>query len=168
MKHAPSRLALLGIVVVLAGCDILPWLEHSVRLPDGITTVRIMIRSGGGYRTVVENAFGEASWDELPISGGSRRANLYITPENWLAVMDAGGDSAFFRIASGQPPVRLRPPRMSDPNGWSARWRYLGVVSREQGALRFDEPQQQPECFPMLGAGDSPYRATYQREDFCP
>lgn len=160
---------LLGLVAIAAAsCDALPWMEHTVRLPDGATTATFMIRAGGGYRTVVRNDLGQAAFSSLPNGTSKRRASLYLTPEDWLVVIDAGGGDAFFDITRGRPPRVLRPSRQTDTDAWSSRWRYLGRVERTRGNnLAFYPAHQKPECIELLGAGESPYRHPHQAEHFC-
>jgi hypothetical protein len=96
--------AMTTLTLLLGGCNVLPWLEQSVRLPDRSTTVRVMIRSGGEYRTVVENELGSASITDLPIAGGHRRTSLYLAPHHQLVTIEAGGDSNRFDITPGMLP----------------------------------------------------------------
>lgn len=159
------RLSIL-LPLLLGGCNAFPWLEQSVRLPDGSTVVRIMIRSGGEYRTVVENSFGSASDSHLPIAK-HRRTNLYLTPDHRLVTVEAGGDSARFDISSEKAPRLEKPPVTDEAEGGSINWRYVGVVYRGKSGLRYYPPAAAEECIPLLGEGSSNYRHGSQVPHFC-
>lgn len=160
--------ALFSSLILLTSCDAFPWLDQTIRLSDGHNMVRIMIRAGGGYRTIVFNKAGSVSWDSLPIARGKRYVSLYLTPENWLAVIEAGGDDRFIKVSIDRTPILVSPSRTIDKDMWSSKWRYLGAVIRDDDRLRLVSPKSRRECLPMLGAGDSPYRRQYQNEGSCP
>jgi hypothetical protein len=160
------RLSIL-LPLLLGGCNAFPWLEQSVRLPDGSTVVRIMIGSGGEYRTVVNNPYGSASASSLPIAN-HRRTNLYLTPDHRLVTIEAGGDSARFDISRGRAPRPEKPPVTDEPEGGSINWRYVGVVYRGKDGLNYYPPTAAEECIPLLGAGGSNYRHGHQVLNSCP
>jgi len=138
-----GALLLLG----LTGCNSLPWLEQDVILPDGKTIARVMIRAGGEYRVEVENALGSAFHSNLnPIDDGALAANLYLTPENWLVLIDVGGDDAFFDIAPGKPPRAITYMRGVRTRTDSRKWRYIGQVARNGGwNLKYWGPSEKAE-----------------------
>jgi hypothetical protein len=174
--------SVIALTFLLSGCNEFPWLEKSVRLPDGSTIVRIMIRSGGEYRTVVENAWGSASDTHLAIAGAHRRINLYITPDHELVTIESGGGSTRFDISPGRAPKSLTGReskyQVSSPEQrkaiirkWatdSYRWRYIGVIYRgNNGDFAYYSPQVAKECISLLGTGSSYFRPKYQTEHFC-
>lgn len=175
------RLSVLFILAV-GGCNQLPWLEQAVRLPDGKTVVRIMIRNGGEYRTVVENSHGSASDSHRSIAGGHRRTNLYLAPNYQLVTIESGGDSARFDITPGRAPRALtggptkyhvvRPEKLAsyrqEVASASNRWRYIGVVYRGSDGFRFYPPSKTPECIQLQGAGSSLFRPQFQTAHSCP
>lgn len=170
------------IAFLLGGCNAFPWLEKKVQLPDGSTVVRIMIRSGGEYRTMVENEWGSASDTHSPIGGGHRRTNLYLTPHHQLVTIEAGGDSARFDISPGKAPKALtsgeakyqvftqeqREAMIKSYAAESYQWRYVGMVYQSNNGLAYFSPKVARECIPLLGAGASNFRPKYQSEQFCP
>lgn len=158
------------LLLATGGCNSIPWLEQAVRLPDGKTVARVMIRAGGEYRTVVENEFGSASHSQLnPVDHGHREANLYLTPENWLVVIDISGVDAIFDVASGRRPSEITYVRNLRSRTDSRKWRYLGQVSRGGGnSLQYATPSKKAECIALYGEGASPFRREYQAKSHCP
>lgn len=162
--------ALGAILFVLVGRFwVMPGQEVAVYLParSAVAYVQVWANSmmEGRYEVLVATQHGRLRrilWEDW---GPAQRASLYLTPEGWLAILGGGGDATIIAIPENARPFEV--PRTELQNVRSETWHYVGAVDRANRRLRFFSPDDQSECFPMFGEGNSPYRKAHQVEGSC-
>jgi hypothetical protein len=176
-RHALRWAARILILVVLsipaaAFCWSLIWSfffqhnEAAVRLPIGsnaVAYVQEWVRwdaIDGHFWLVVKTPEGEVTTKMWEDWGPARSANLYVTPENTLVVIGAGGVDTFVRFVGEKPELGAGPVSASE------HWIYLGAVApggKDWRELKFYSADTHRECVDLFGAGASPYRKQFQK-----
>jgi hypothetical protein len=78
-----------------------------------------------------------------PVADGAREANLYLTPENWLVLINASGEDAFFDVAGSDAPRDICFPIAFGLRQILGDGSTFGEVARDgANSLRFWSPQQ--------------------------
>jgi len=162
-------LVIAALVLVVGYSVARPAREVAVKLPIAEATAYFQVWSVSGvsprYELIVETKRGSVSkrlWEDW---GPQTHANLYITPDNWLIVIDGiGGDSAV-EFKPGQPPrlVDWTEYRTAD----SDKWQYFGSVGWEWKTYRFFAPFERAECISNFGVDGSRFRTAYQVAGRC-
>ena len=171
-----KAVAIVSVVVAAFGATIIAWpliaprRQASVDLPIDATVARIEqwwgIADFGKYEIVLSTPRGSVRSFLFTNIETANRTNLYVTPDRVVAALGAGGEATFISVPENAAPHEISARELADPN--SDTWIYVGAVDlNEKKQLQFFSPQVQTECFPMLSAGESPFRRKYQVQHSC-
>lgn len=144
-------------------------------LPMGSATARLRIDTSSldynlkPYEIVVETSYGSAEHTLWIDWGPAQRTSLYRTKDDWLVVLGGGGTAEMFMVVGTSGPRWV--PYQDRPTTDGRDWTYLGAFDTYSAngyrRFRWYPTGQFGECFPMYGAGDSPYRKDHQHASSC-
>ncbi len=160
----------LVVLTLIVGFSVArPAREVAIALPIAEATAHFRVWSVTGisprYNLNVGTKYGSISKDMWEDWGPQTHANLYITSEDWLVIIDGMGGSSAVEFKPGQPPRLMNPTEYRAAD--SDRWQYFGSVGWEAKAYRFFAPFQRAECISNFGVDGGPFRVAYQVAGRC-